>query len=254
MNPAVNVHTGVRTPDQTRDLPTKQNKSAFKESPKKKSKKKNDPNKPKMNGFIKFILVVFVLLVMLIISAVGFTYFTAKAVITAVEETANEEVLQKISSTDGQTTIQLPLQKEYGMVIKGYSKCFNSAGMSNEPTTSSFCSNGNCEITVTFDDLIFPETVELFVEQGNECVAKEFKAGKDVEIVNYFAKVEMTEELKELLAIESDKYRVGSLNSKGRSSFQMMGTKKVILNYNKSVPLSDVLTIDDQHKASIVFN
>ncbi len=254
MNPAINVHSGARTPDQTRDLPNKQHKSAFKEPAKKKSKKKNDPNKPKMNGFLKFILVVFVLLVMLIVSVVGFTYFAGKAVISAVEETANKEVMQKVSSTDAQTTIQLPLQKEYGVVIKGYSKCFNSAGMGNEPATSSFCSNGNCEITVTLDTASIPETVNLYVEEGNECKLREFPVGDDINVINYFVKLEMTEELKDLLEIQSDKYSVASLNSKGRSSYQMMGTKKVILNYDKNVPISDTLTIDDQPKASIVFN
>ena len=254
MNPAINVHTGTRTPDQTRDLPTKQDKSAFKEAPTKKSKKSNDPKKPKMNGFVKFILVVFTLLVMLIISAVGFTYFTAKAVITAVEETANEEVIQKVTNNDGKVMIEVPLQKEYGLFITGYKKCFNSAGRSNEPSTSSFCSNGNCEITVAFDSLIFPESVQIFVEQGNECKAKEFKVGKDVQVVNYFAKLDMTEELIELLDIPSDRYSVSSINARGYHAYKMMGTKKVVLNYDRNVPLSDVLTIDDQRKASIIFN
>jgi len=254
MNPAINVHSGSRTPDQTRDLPNKQPKSAFKESPEKKSKKQNDPNKPKMNGFVKFILVVFVLLIMLIISVVGFTYFAGKAVISAVEETANEEVTQKVSSTDGQTTIQLPLQKEYGIVIRGYRKCFNSAGMGSEPSTSSFCTNGKCEITVTLDTASIPKTVNLYVEQGNECKLKEFPVGDDINVVNYFAKLEMTEELKDLLEIQNDRYSVASLNSRGRSSYQMMGTKKVILNYEKNVPINDTLTIDEQPKASIIFN
>ena len=249
MNPAINVHNGAQKPDQKKDISTNRKTLLF-EEPAKKNKKKGD--KPPMNKILKIILWVVGIIVLFIVSILGFTFYAGSAIVSAVADSANQEVTQRVESSNGQTTIYLPLQKEYGFIIRGYPKCFNHEGISNEPSTSSSCINGRCEITVAVDMATIPDNVTLFVEQGNECKAKEFKVG-DIDVINYFVKMEMNDELLDALDIHSDKYTISSHNSRGHSSYQMMGTKKITLNYYQIVPLRDTLMVDKQNKARIVF-
>ena len=251
MNPAINVHNGARKPDQEKDISANRKAPSFEEPSGKKGKKQKG-NKPPMNKVLKIILGIVGFIILFIVSIVAFTFYAGSAVVSAVAQSANQEVTQRVETSNGQTTLYLPLQKEYGFVIRGYPKCFNHEGIGNEPSTSSSCINGRCEITVSVDMATIPDKVTLFVEQGNECKAKEFKVG-DIDVINYFVKMEMNDELLNALDIHSDKYTISSHNSRGRSAYQMMGTKKVTLNYNQNVPIRDTLTVDEQNKASIVF-
>ena len=254
MNPAINVHKGARKPDQNRDRSQTTKVSSTQEPSEKKSKKEVKKEKKAMGTFLKVVLGIFAFVIVSVISIIGITFYAGSAVVSAVADSANQEVVQRIETSDAQTTIYLPLQKEYGYVITGYKKCFNYAGIGDEPATSSSCINGNCEITVTIDTASIPENVSLFVEQGNECKAKEFQVGDRIDVINYFVKLEMNEALLSALDIQTNQYSVSSLNANGHSSYQIMGTKKVSLDYGKDVPLNDTLIIDGQNRASLVFN
>lgn len=179
---------------------------------------------------------------------VGFLFYAGKAVVDADDTIAKEEVIQRVKRNDDKVLIHVPLQKELGFIIRGEKKCFNSAGFSNEPLTSSFCHNGMCKIPVAFDGKV-PNDVSIYVEKGNECTLETFNVGDKEEVV----KLDMSPELLDLLKINEEQYDIGSLYSTGHSSYQIMGSKKVNLHYGKKVVLNDVLTINEQPKASIIF-
>lgn len=244
MNPAINVHNGAKKPDQTKTQGRKKN--LHEEEPTPHLKKRS-------NGLWTFLKVTLIILVAGTVLLVGSFFIMGKAVIEAVDESANQKVIQTVDVMNGQVLIHVPLKKDLGMVIYGYKKCFHFEGGFNEPSNSSFCSNGNCKITVTFEDTL-PKDVSLYVERGNDCALQKFPVGDKAEVVGYSAKLEMTPELLEKLHVTEDRYNVSSINARGTSSYQIMGTKKVTLDYGQHIPDSDTLTINNESKATILFN
>jgi len=251
MNPAINVHSRARKPNQNRDR--SDNKRDFEEgvTPSKKRKKSSKTPSPKMNPILKIITIIFSIIILFIMLIMGITYYTGSAVINAIDESANEAVTQSITQENGTINIHVPLQKDYGFTIYGKRKCFSTNHLSQEPTTSSSCMNGNCHITVYIDENSAHE-VALYVEKGDECVLEHFKVGTNVQVVNYFVKVEMSDELLKLLNITSNEYKIKPLISKDYSSYQIMGSKKATFNYGLNTVTQDKLLIDGVQKANII--
>lgn len=200
----------------------------------------------------KSIKTLLTIITLLIGGILGFTFIVGYAVYDVLDETANEVVEQQVSDIDGRLAIRVPLQEKYGMIINGFTKCSLQAGMRDEPDFSASCNNGFCTIVVTFDEQV-PDSVGLYVEQESKCRYERFTTGKKSKIVNYFAKIEINDALESALETPVGDYDAGSLKSLGHITYQLMGSKKVILNYGEKKIISDVLTIDNEAKASIIF-
>ncbi len=197
----------------------------------------------------KFIKTLLTIIILLIGGILGFTFIVGYSVY---DETADEAVVQQVTDIDGRLAIRVPLQEEYGMVINGFRKCSLQAGMRDEPDFSASCDNGFCTIVVTFDKKI-PDFVGLYVEKENRCRYERFTTDNRTKIVNHFAKIEINDVLESALETPVGDYDVGSLKSLGQITYQLMGSKKVILNYGEKKIISDVLTINNEAKASILF-
>jgi hypothetical protein len=169
------------------------------------------------------------------------------------DKAANAVVVQLINDVDGNLSISMPLRKEYGMVISGIKKCSPPAGMGDEPDYTASCTDGSCTTVVTFDGKI-PHAIGLYVEKGNECLYERFDTAERVRIVNYFAMVEMSDSLVKALAVPVDDYDVGSLKARGRITYQLNGSKKVILNYGDRKVENDQLMINGEVRVPIVFD
>ena len=200
----------------------------------------------------KFIKTLLTIIILLIGGILGFTFIVGYSVYDAIDETANEAVVQQVTRVDSRLAIRVPLQKEYGMVINGFRKCSPQAGIRNEPDFSSSCTDGLCTIVVTFDERV-PYSVGLYVEKENQCRYERFTTENKTRVVNYFAKIEINDALESVLEKPVGDYDVGSLKSLGQITYQLMGSKKVILNYGEKKIISDVLTINNEAKASILF-
>lgn len=251
MNPAINVHNGARKPNQN-ESEEKKKRGSLGDTDRKDESGKLSPKKKGSRVWLAVKIVLGLFLLFIVIAA-SFIYFAGKAVVELAESADNEVVVQRVEQQGDKIVVHVPLQKELGFVIMGQKKCFNSNGMHDEPNFQSSCVNGLCSITVTFDKAI-PNEVRLYVEKDNNCELESFKVGDRTEVVNRFVKLEMTPELLSKMGVTSETYHVASKNAKGSSSYQIMGTKKVSLDYGKTTPASDVLLIDEQSKAVIVFD
>lgn len=204
----------------------------------------------------KFIKIVLIVIAFMISATVIFTFLFGYMFYNGLYEldkAANAAVVQQVADVDGRISIRVPLRKEYGMVIDGFKKCSPPAGMRDEPDYTASCTDGCCTIVVTFDERI-PHSIGLYVEKGDACLYERFDTEEKVKVVNYFAKVEMSDALVKALALPADDYDVGSLKAHGRIAYQMNGSKKVIFNYGEKKIVSDQLTINGEVRAPIIFD
>jgi hypothetical protein len=200
----------------------------------------------------KFIKILLALIALLAGGIFGFAFIIGYAVYDAIDETANKAVVQQVTDIDGRLAIRVPLQEEYGMVINGFRKCSLPAAIHDEPDFSASCTDGFCTIVVTFDEQI-PDSIGLYVEKENRCRYERFITENKTKVVNHFAKIEINDALESALEMPVGNYDVGSLKSLGHITYELAGSKKVILNYGEKRNTSDVLTIDNEAKASILF-
>lgn len=200
----------------------------------------------------KFIKTLLTVIALLIGGILGFTFIVGYSVYDALDETADEAIVQQVTRVDSRLAIRVPLQEEYGMVTNGFRKCSPQAGMRDEPDFSASCTDGFCTIVVTFDERV-PDSVGLYVEKENQCRYERFTSENRTKIVNYFAKIEINDALESVLETPVGDYDVGSFKSLGQITYQLMDSKKVILNYGEKKIISDVLTINNEAKASILF-
>jgi hypothetical protein len=202
-----------------------------------------------------------VLLVVITVTLIGFG--VAKSA-EAIVETANKEVVQEIVRNGGKTTIVVPLIEKVGLKYENVKLCTPKehademffepvvAGTGLLPSTS--CVNGSCTVLISMDSVQnAPEDVFMYVQDSSgQCEKTRFSTKGHFEALGYQATIEFTDELVQALGITNADYRVGSMNSKGIASWQIMGTKKASLSYASKMA-SDSLKIDDQIKAQIRF-
>ena len=200
----------------------------------------------------KFIQSLLIIVALLIGGLLAFAFLVGTSVYDALYKTANEAVVQQVTDVDGRLCIRVPLQEEYGMVINGFRKCSPPAGLRDEPDYAASCTDGRCTIVVTLDEEI-PDSIGLYVEKGDACLYEQFSTAERSRVINYFAKVEMSDAIESALALAVDDYDVGSLKAARHIAYRIMGSKKVILHYGDNRVASDLLTVNGEVRASIVF-
>jgi len=211
-------------------------------------------------GAIALAFVVFVVVALVLL---GHGLFSVG---TAVVEQANAPVEQTVTMDGPTTVITLPLQPRYGLV-------FDVSGMTCEPEgqkdflfdrvivegvdnvlTEVMCSAGRCQLSIEMGEHgETPSAVYAYIlEEDGECIKQSLPDQKP-EVTGYAAVIEMTPELEARLGVVGRKFKVRSVNSTGVSSWQIMGTKKVELSYDKQLS-SDSLTIDGKPVATLRFS
>jgi hypothetical protein len=209
--------------------------------------------------------IVLAFVIFLGVSAVmlGYGVFSAGS---AVVEQANAPVEQTVTMAGQTPVITVSLQPGYGLVFDGVGPTcrpdgqrdnlfFESViveGVDNTLTTST-CSAGHCRLVIDIGE--HGETspaVYAYLKDGDGVCVKQSLPDRKPEVTGYSVMIEMTPDLKARLGIEGDQYEVRSISSTSVSSWQIMGTKKVQLGYDRPVS-SDGLTIDGKRVAMLRF-
>jgi len=174
---------------------------------------------------------------------------------------ANEPVTQSISLVNNSVVISVPLEKEIGLSYESLDICrpedkdmfFNPISLKS---ASYSCSNNHCIITSDDIKSINDAPTSFTVYQkdnNNNCVLTELSTKGHIGIIGYHATIEFTEELKNMLHIVNDDYKVESDKNSGLIVWKIMGTRKSKFDYNKKVT-EDTLIIDDKRVATISYN
>lgn len=204
--------------------------------------------------FIGFILASIGLFVLFITFSL---YQGAKDIV----EEVNEPVIQTISIIKNKVIITVPLQKEIGLSYESLDICspkdkdmfFNPVSLKS---ASYSCSNNHC--IITSDDIKsinnVPTSFTVYHKDNkNNCILMELSTKGHLGIIGYHATIEFTEELKNMLHIVNDDYKVESDKNSGLIVWKIMGTRKSKFDYNKKVT-EDTLIIDDKRAATISFS
>lgn len=182
----------------------------------------------------------------------------------AVVEAANPDVTQKIIRTDSKTIVLVPLHDVTGIQYEHMALCtpperqndqfFKQVIAEQASSTSTTCANGLCTVSIGIPEhQNGPDAVFIYaMDTDGQCIKRALTTKGHITILKRRATIEFTDELKHALGITSDAYEISSKNSTGRMAWQLMGTKKVTLSYNKK-PGSDVLFIDGKAAAEIQF-
>jgi len=214
--------------------------------------------------FLKIIAIGFVLIAVLIVIAVGGLGYGIAKTGEAIVDQANKPVVQKLENDNEQTTIIVPLKEKRGLKYEDISICtpseykdemfFKSIIVSEGLSTSHYCSNGICTVSIEVAHLEnIPNNIEMYVTDGGSCKKMSFPTEGYSATLGYEATIEFTDELVQMLNITGSDYQVSSQKSTGFSSWKMMGTKKVNLFYDTIVSMDD-LKVDGVLKAKIIFS
>lgn len=202
-----------------------------------------------------FIGFIFASIGLLVVYMIFSLYQGAKDIV----EEANEPVTQTVSIVNNKVDITVPLQKEIGLSYGSLDICrpedkdmfFNPVSLEN---ASYSCFNNHCVITSDDITSINHAPVSFTVyhkDYKNDCVPKELSSVGHLGITGYDATIEFTEELKNMLHIANDDYKVESDKNSGLTVWKIMGTRKSKFDYHKKVT-EDTLIIDDKRVATIL--
>lgn len=176
-------------------------------------------------------------------------------------EEVNEPVIQTISMINNKVVITVPLEKEIGLTYENIDICkpedkdmfFNPVSLKN---STYYCFNNHC--LIRSDDLSFiSNTPKLFnvyrKDYKDKCVKTELSTKGHLGTIGYYATIEFTEKLKNMLYIVNDDYKIESDKNSGLTIWKIMGTRKSKFKYNKKVT-DDNLIINDKRVATIFFH
>ena len=151
----------------------------------------------------------------------------------------------------------LPLSKNYGLVLNNFEMCplflpdsferDTRCQKNNTYTTSGHCFNGSCDITVEFGSS-YPESVDVCVKKGDDCIRQTFDVPQNPEVVGYTATIDLTPERKEKLGIYSWEDKV---ELKGARGYDSKGD--IYTFYYDEQPIGDELLVNDQVQLKVKF-
>ncbi len=162
---------------------------------------------------------------------------------------------------DEYNIMKLPLQKRYGMYINDVISCENELKSTYktrllDPAINrigSSCIKEKCKLSVEFKNEI-PEIVELAVKENTDgyCVLKRYKVGSNYQVLGYFVELEITEDLKEKLGIDTDKSEIRLKNAIEYHASTVSGVKKLIFDYKEKLE-GDTILVDGKEKFILRF-
>lgn len=184
--------------------------------------------------------------------------------VEAIDDAANQEVIQKVEVSQGKVDIYVPIKIGYAVKHRNLQICrrehikkmFEEIKVHGEGDdgVSQSCSAGLCEVEVSLKDpKKFPKSIDVYVLDDNKkCIKRNLTSNGHVQPSNYSIKIEMTDELLKIFNLSEDtQYELGSKLSKNKFEWQVMGTKKVKFEYRGPVK-SDTLLLDNKEVANIL--
>ena len=226
-------------------------------------KRTGSEEKPKSNKLIKIIGIT-ILTILIIAGALFFVMGGAVlSMFKTIDLSANKSVISSITINGSKVSIHVPLMTQYSLVYPDITLCtpedkkddgfFNNI-VADGYSTSYSCVNDQCKISIDIEDpKKYPKTIEVYTKDDKNSCKKKTIHMQEPEPAGYYATIEMTPKLLSRLNITDGEYDVKSQLSNGNESWQIMGTKKVKLSYD-TPPTSDVLLINGEPQASIVFD
>jgi hypothetical protein len=213
---------------------------------------------------LKIIAILLVSIAVIVAIAIGgLGYGVVKAGQGIIEE-VNKPIVQKVENNNGEVTVIVPLKEKKGLKYEGVSLCtplehkdemfFKSIIVSDSLLSPRYiCTNGICIVSI---EAKYPESlpsnIAMYVTDGGICKKVNFPTNGHLATLGYETTIEFTDELLLALNMVDSNFKVKSQISENISSWQMMGTKKVNIDYNTKVS-TDNLKIDDLIKAKIIF-
>lgn len=207
--------------------------------------------------YIAVFILIIALLIILFFAMLGFGIFSsAKSIV----DLANQDINQTIFKTNNQINIIVPLKEEIGIRYKNINLCSiedkeDLTIVSIAGTTSSTCClNDICTVTIELnEDTKIPSHIYMYENSTGVCKKTKFQTEGHIVPINYAATIEFTDELLQMSNIdESKEYNVKSMNSNGTFSYQLLGSKKVSLSYEKKIK-SDILLVDKKEIVNIIY-
>jgi uncharacterized membrane protein YhaH (DUF805 family) len=207
------------------------------------------------------LLVIFVVVGGIALMMSGAIFSIGKAMIEGVNSFPIEN---HIEQKNGKIEIRLPLTEQYALEFKDLALCtpeensdpfFKQVDAGEFGSTSS-CINGVCRVVVALENpQQYPKSIFAYVkEDGGLCQQRRIATTTKPIVEDYEGLVEMSAELLGLLNIaEGSDYRVGASHTTRTHAWQLMGTKKVSFYYKKP-RYSDALLIDNQKRATLVYD
>jgi len=210
---------------------------------------------------MKFLKIVGGLILGVVVIGIVLFFMVGTSLFMSVKEVANQPVEQTVLVDDG-IKIVVPLVEQYALTFKDLDLCipeskkedmfFKKIDAGNLMVSTS-CSNDKCTTNVYLEDKdALPTDIKIYLNKNGSCQQETIAASEGtVSLDSYEARVEFTEDLLSKLNI-SGTYKVKPKTSTNYSSWQMMGSKKLSLNYSEKVS-GDTLLINDIEKAKIIY-
>ncbi len=167
------------------------------------------------------------------------------------------DVIPKITSfifstviAEKEKEITMPLEEYFGLIIEDTEGCMKNSKFHTyvkNIKTSSSCLNGECKVTVEFEDYI-PKEVGLYIKENGRCIEKKFNVTDNMKTIGYRVDLKLTQEQKNSLGIiEGDRVELKNANA------YLHNLVHKYYYYDSRVK-DDTIVVNHEEKRTIRFN